>query len=353
MGMTWGKDLKPIFRPKPGTVHMGKMKVDPKRCTGCGLCIENCLFRTWEMGEGNVPHFKENWPCFSCYNCMVACPMDAISIEEPYHVDSGFWKTLPHFLMPKLPLEPHNAEGKQDEWTPVEKIIFNRRTVRNFSDKPVPEPLIRRVLEAGRFAPTSGNAQPLQFVVATNKALIEEMNASAYNILKAQYDAYMDDEQVKELAKRYEVAPNPGDWDPRIILGGIGKSIVGRVNPVLLGAPVVILIAADTRTIAGPRLQVGICGQNMILAAMSLGLSATWVGFAGVCDTDQRLKHKLGIKRPFSIIVSIVLGYSRFRQKGIVSREFRPIIWHREGGPGREIEDTPLIPEVKVHKSAL
>jgi len=49
MAMTWEKDLKPIFRPEPGTVHMGKMKVDPEKCTGCGLCIENCLFRTWEM----------------------------------------------------------------------------------------------------------------------------------------------------------------------------------------------------------------------------------------------------------------------------------------------------------------
>ena len=70
MAMAWEKDLKPIFRPED--VHMGKMKVDTEKCTGCGLCIENCLFRSWEMGDDNVSHYKEGWACFSYYNCMVA-----------------------------------------------------------------------------------------------------------------------------------------------------------------------------------------------------------------------------------------------------------------------------------------
>jgi len=346
MAMTWEKDLKPIFRPEPRTVHMGKMEVDPKKCTGCGLCIENCLFRTWEMSDDKIPRFKDNWACFSCYNCMVACPRDAISIVEPYHVDSGFWKTLPHSFPAVRPLVPHNAEGKPDQWTEVERIIFTRRSVRNFKDKPVPEPLIRRVLEAGRFAPTSGNCQPFQFVVVTDKALIEELNATAYTIIKGIYDRYMDEDGVKEMAKLYEAATNPGGWDPRIILGGIGKSVVSRVNSVLLGAPVVILLAADTRSIGGPHIQVGISGQNMVLTANSLGLKATWVGFVAYCSMVPSLMQKLGIEAPFTIISSIVLGYPRFRQEGIVPREFHPIAWHRQGR-GCEIEEKPPIPEVK------
>jgi nitroreductase len=279
---------------------------------------------------------------------MVVCPRDAISIAEPYHVDSGFWKTLPHLLPALWPLQPQNAEGKPDQWTEVERAVFTRRSVRNFKDKPVPEPLIRRVLEAGRFAPTSGNCQPFQFVVVTNKALINEMNEASFKIINGIYQAYMDDEKVKKvLASQYEAAPSPGSWDPRIIVGGIGKSVVARVNPVLLGAPAVILITADTRSIGGPHIQVGISGQNMILVASSLGLKATWVGFVAYCSMVPAIMEKLGIQPPFTIVSSIVLGYPKFRQEGIVPREFRPIIWHREGVPGREIEETPSIPEVK------
>ena len=343
--MTMEKDLKEVFRPDD--VHMGKMKVDPEKCTGCGLCIENCLFRTWEMGKDNVPKYKEGWACFSCYNCMVACPTGAISIDEPYHVDSGFWKTIPHTLPAVWPLQPQNADGNPDQWNEVEKIVFTRRTVRNFSDKPVPEPLIRRVLEAGRHAPSGGNSQPWKFIVITDKTLMGEMNEAAYTMIKGTFDAFMDEERVKELAAAYAANPAPGGWDPRIILGGMGKAVAGQVNKVLVGAPVVILIAADSRAIGGPQMQVGICGQNMILVANSLGLKATWIGFIAYCNARPDIMKKLGIEPPFVITSSVVLGYPKFKQEGIVPREYRPITWFREGSDGPEIEETPPIPEVK------
>jgi len=346
MSMTWEKDLKQIFRPEH--VHMGKMTVDPEKCTGCGLCIQNCLFRTWEMDENDVPRYKDGWACFSCYNCMVACPVGAISIVEPYHVDKGgLYETLPHPLPAVYPLEPQNAEGNPDQWNEVEKIVFTRRSVRNFSDKPVPEPLIRRVLEAGRAAPSSGNCQPWKFIVITNKALINEMNEAAFNILNGLFQAYTDDEAVRTLAQGYEANPTPGNYDPRIILGGVGKAVVNRVNPVLVGAPVVILIACDSRAIGGPQMQAGICAENMNLVANSLGIKATHIGFIAAINGIPALMEKLGIEAPFSIITSVVLGYQRFKQEGVVPREFRPITWFREGHEGPEVEETPVIPEYK------
>jgi len=344
------QQFKELFRPEG--VHMGRMKVDVKKCTGCGLCVENCLFRTWEMGKDKKPYYKEGWACFSCYNCMVVCPVDAISIDGPYHVDSGFWKTIPGPLPPVRPLEPRTADGKPDEWTEVEKTIFNRRSVRNFLDKPVPENLIRRVIEAGRFAPTSGNCQPFQFIVVTNKTLMKEMNDVTCAFLTGMYNRFLDEEGVRQIAKMYEAAPNPGGWDPRIILGGIGKSVVAKVNPVMLGAPAVILIAADSRSIGGPQIQVGIAGQNMVLAANSLGLKATWVGFIAYVGAVPSVAAKLGILPGFSIVSSVVLGYPRFRQEGIVARVYRPITWLREGTDTREVEDKPALPEVNIRRGS-
>jgi len=335
--MELDEELKSVFRPED--VHMGRLEADAEKCNGCGLCIENCLFRSWEMDENNVPRMKEGAACFSCYNCKVACPVDAISIVEPYHVDSGFYRTIPDRMPARMPLPPLDADGNPDEWTEVERVVFTRRSVRNFSDKPVPEPLIRRVLEAGRHAPSGGNSQPWKFIVVTNKALIDEMNEASARILAGVYRTYADDEGVKALAAAYRANPTPGSWDPRIILGGIGTNVINRINPVLLGAPAVILIAGDRRGIGGPQMQVGICGQNMVLVANSLGLKATWVGFVSACNGVPAIMEKLGLADPFSITSSVVLGYPRFKQEGAVPREFRPITWCREDADGPEIEE--------------
>ena len=93
-------------------------------------------------------------------------------------------------------------------------------------------------------------------------------------------------------------------------------------------------------------MQVGICGTNMNLVANSLGLKATWVGFVAVCNAVPSIMEKLGLQAPFAITSSLVIGYPRFKQEGVVPREFRPITWWREGVDYPEIEETPPIPEV-------
>jgi len=333
--MPW-EDLRPIFRPE--TVHMGVMTVDQERCTKCGLCLENCPFGAWETDEDGFPRQKEEYACFSCYNCMVPCSVDAISIVDVYHVDDGFYASDPHPLPAKMPLEPRDAEGNPDEWNAIERAVLQRRSVRNFRDRPVPETIIRRVLEAGRFAPSAANCQPWKFIVVTDKALIHEMNEAIGNALSMLLTMYKNDEMVKTLVPMYEADPQPGSWDPRVVLGGFG-SVARRTLPVFLNAPVVILIAGDERASGGPEINVGICGQNMNLVANSLGIKACWVGFSKVINNIAPLKEKLGVRDPWRIATAVVLGYPKFKQQGVVPREFRPITWFREGADGPEIEE--------------
>ena len=91
--MAWD-DVKDVLRPQ--TVQMGVMEVDEDVCTSCELCIQNCPFKCWELGEDDIPRLKDNYACFSCFNCMVVCEVEAISIAEVYHVKDGFWKTVVH-----------------------------------------------------------------------------------------------------------------------------------------------------------------------------------------------------------------------------------------------------------------
>ena len=330
------EDVASIFRPSG--FHMGVMKCDAELCTQCGLCIENCPFKAWEADENDVPRLKSDYACFSCYNCMVACPTGAISIGTPYQVDQGsFFETQDAPLEPRMPLDPLDAEGRPDEWTGVERTILERRSVRNFKSKPVPDHLIRRVLEAGRFAPSAGNCQPWKFIVVTDTNFIQEMNATLLTLIKMIYATYKDDATVKNLLPRYAQNPKPGSYDPRIILGGIGSIAKGDASA-FPEAPVVVLIACDERSIGDPNMQAGICGQNMNLAAKALGLGFCWVGFSRVIELVPELKEKLGLAYPWNICTSAVLGYPKFKQEGMVPREKRPVTWFRSGQKGPVIE---------------
>ena len=335
--MPW-EDVKDVLRPNLDDVHMGVMKIDEDKCNKCELCMQNCPFRCWEKNEGGFPALKEKYECFSCYNCKVACPNDAISIIDSYHVDAGVFKTEPHPLPPEMPLEPKDAEGNPAEWNEIENAVLTRRSVRNFKDKPVPEPLIQRVLEAGRFAPSGGNCQPWKFVVITNKEIITEIDKVAINVLKTMHNTYMNDNSVKALQGM--VKNGVGSFDPRIILGGMGAiGKEGELTP-SLNAPAVILLLGDERAIGDPQISIGICGQTMNLVANSVGIKACWSGFFAIgASYHPTLKKELGIEPPWSCISSLCLGYPKFKQEGIVPRENRPVKWFRED------KDKPGIPE--------
>jgi nitroreductase/NAD-dependent dihydropyrimidine dehydrogenase PreA subunit len=310
------------------------MEVDTENCTKCELCVENCPFKCWQMTEDGYPELKDEYECFSCYNCIVVCPTEAISITESYHVTDGFWVTEPHPLPAKMPLKPRDKDGNLDEWNAVERAVLRRRSVRNFTDEPVPDHLIRRVLEAGRFAPSAGNCQPWEFIVVTDKALIAQMDELVWNTVNGMYGMYKNDDLIENMAPMAEA--NPGLFDPRLALGGMG-AIVRKHLPASLNAPVVILLAADSRAISGPQLNIGICGQNMNLVANSLGIKACWNGF--LVTGVPAIADKIDLKPNWSVVTTLVMGWPKFNQEGIVAREYRPVKWLRDGSDTLEIEE--------------
>jgi nitroreductase len=55
--------------------------------------------------------------------------------------------------------------------------ITSRRNVRKFTDRPIDEPVLDRILEAGRRAPSSRNWQPWDFVVVTDRAQLRDLSS--------------------------------------------------------------------------------------------------------------------------------------------------------------------------------
>lgn len=327
------EELEPILRPTG--VHVGVMRIDADKCTSCGLCVKNCPFRCLEMGEDNIAKMKAKYTCFSCFNCMVACPVDAISIVESYHVDGGFFDT--GFPPVAMPIEPKDAKGNPSQWNEVERLILERRSVRNYADEPVSDHIIRRILEAGRFAPSGGNHQPWQFIVVTDKAVIAEMEQGVQAMLSGIHAMYNDDAQVLALARSLGDPVPPVLFDPRVQWGGCG-CVARKELAVFLNAPAVIVMAGNDK-LANPELHVGICGQSMNIAAQSLGVGFCWSGLGAFVENIPPIKEKLGVRPPWRIIQIAALGYPKFKQQGMVPRMKRPVTWFRAGARGPVVEE--------------
>jgi nitroreductase len=57
------------------------------------------------------------------------------------------------------------------------KAILTRRSVRNYRSDPVPEDIIQNLLRAAMSAPSAGNEQAWQFIVVTERALLDRIPA--------------------------------------------------------------------------------------------------------------------------------------------------------------------------------
>jgi nitroreductase len=60
-------------------------------------------------------------------------------------------------------------------------VIFNRRSVRRYKSKKVPEKVLKNIFEAGRLAPSAMNAQPWHFIVVTDPNTKYELSRGIWN----------------------------------------------------------------------------------------------------------------------------------------------------------------------------
>jgi len=54
-------------------------------------------------------------------------------------------------------------------------FIKERRSIRAFQDKPIPEEEIEMILEAGQWAPSASNRQPWEFIVIKSKDILKKI----------------------------------------------------------------------------------------------------------------------------------------------------------------------------------
>ncbi len=79
----------------------------------------------------------------------------------------------------------HKAPAFAATETDALELFGKRQSVRRYKSDPVPDEHLRRILDAARRAPTSGNQQPWRFLVVRDKAKIERLRARCLERIEA------------------------------------------------------------------------------------------------------------------------------------------------------------------------
>jgi nitroreductase len=173
------------------------------------------------------------------------------------------------------------------------KTIFERRAVRQYLSDIPDDDILEKVIEAGRMAPSAMNRQPWRFYIATHKDTI-----SAFSKAIA---------KVASKAMLKNAVKHPLETIKTLVHFTAGPVHLDSEDNIFHGAPVVIFItAARDNEWAG--LDIGMCAQNMMLAAKSLGLDTCPVGFAKYIGKTP-VYHKLGIPPAEEVQLAVILGY--------------------------------------------
>jgi len=143
------------------------------------------------------------------------------------------------------------------------EAISDRFSVRAYQDTPVEPDKLRRVLEAGRSAPSGNNGQPWKFVVVQDAARRRA-------VCKAAKDQAF-------------VAQAP------VVVGVVGLAPEKIMSCEIPGDPVDCAIAID----------------HMTLAAVAEGLGTCWVG----AFIQAEAKKVLGVPDDLHVIELLALGY--------------------------------------------
>lgn len=78
--------------------------------------------------------------------------------------------------------------------------IKGRRSIRRFKQTPVPDEDIRKILDAGRLAPSSSNTQPWSFLVIKDRSVLQQMAEAVRTMVDRMIPFAEDAKQAQRLA---------------------------------------------------------------------------------------------------------------------------------------------------------
>ncbi len=205
------------------------------------------------------------------------------------------------------------------------ELVKNTRSIRRFKPDPVPEELVEKVIEVGRWAPSGFNSQPWEFVVVRKKEL------------KDKIVSYIN--EYWPQSARMEATREP--WQRTI-------SRSSQAPDDYRTAPVFILLFGDTRAKMGlpmalrhddarcQKIHISSLGNAFLymhLAATSLCLAFQW--FSGIQSPLSHCltKDLLGIPMEFEVFDMLALGYPALKPRPKLMRDRAKMVHYDYCGP--------------------
>lgn len=144
------------------------------------------------------------------------------------------------------------------------KEIFNRRSIRKFTDQPVESEKIDKLLRAAMQAPSAMNRQPWEFIVIKDKDMLKKLS---------------------------ECSP--------------------YAKPVLSSSVTFTLLCNDNemKIPIGWEEDMAAAAQNMLLEAVHLDLGAVWLGVAVSKDATENVRALLKLPNHVKPFALISVGY--------------------------------------------
>jgi nitroreductase len=188
----------------------------------------------------------------------------------------------------------HSTPDAPSNTTDLFEIIKTTRSMRRLKPDPVPNELIRKILEAGVCAPSGGNMQRWRFLVIRDPKIKQTVGA----LYKRAWD--------ERVAPRYRSGdPAPGMSRERFLrLLDAAEYLAAHIDE----APVWIVPCLEggtpTRT-SGSSIYPAV--QNMLLAARALGLGATLTTLH--LQFEKEAEAALGLPPGFHSYALLPIGY--------------------------------------------
>jgi nitroreductase len=213
-------------------------------------------------------------------------------------------------------------------------VMRTTAAVRDFTDDPLPDDVLHRILDNARFAPSGGNRQGTHVVVVRADDVKERLV-----------------EITEPGARRYHAQRAAGEtpwsgWDESHVTEQevASTTVPASVTEPLLRAPVVLVVCVDLRAVAALDKELDrvgvVAGASVYPLVWNILLAARNEGFGGTITTmaiaeEPALKRLLGIPQPFAVAAVVPLG-KPVRQLKRLSRVTVAELTHLEhwnGGP--------------------
>jgi nitroreductase len=164
------------------------------------------------------------------------------------------------------------------------EILQNRRSIRNFQNKAIPVELLQDLIQDSILAPSAGNEQPWEFIVVTNREMIDKISVESKNNLLAR------------------IASNPNDYVKKY-----ESMLQKEAFHIFYHAPAVLFIVGQ-KGLKNLHVDCALAASYLMMSATSRGLGSCWVNFAtAIRDPDMRTA--LGLQDDHTIVAPIALGY--------------------------------------------